>query len=158
MAEATDRDSILALGELRGLLAAFAWANHKCNHSCTFTVEALPTGPDVHESLTRYFGEWASKVSAVELIDWHAAVEAALRRWLFQFRDLVKPTEVCAFTDERCHRDMVGTIMDAFTAGLQPSEVWRVEIDPRGFYECAWDDFAVRGSAGLFFLHFGVSD
>jgi hypothetical protein len=158
MAEGADRNPALALGEFRGLLAAFAWANHKCDHACTFTVEELPTGADVHEALARYFGESASKVSATPLGDWHAAVGEALQRWLFQFGDLVKPQAVCALTDERCQREMVGTILDAFRAGLQPLEVWRVEIEPRGFYECAWDDFAVRGASGLFLLHLGVSD
>jgi hypothetical protein len=53
---------------------------------------------------------------------------------------------------------MVGTVLEAFVVGLQPLDVWRVEIEPRGFYECAWDDFAVRGAPGLFLLHLGVSD
>jgi hypothetical protein len=149
---------LLALGELRGLLAAFAWSNHRCNHSCTFTVEELPAAADLHESLTRYFGEGASKVSAFLLGDWRTVVGEALQRWLFQFGDLVRPQVVCALTDARCQREMVGTVLDAFTAGLQPLEVWRVEVEPRGFYECAWDDLAVRGVSGLFLLHLGVSD
>jgi hypothetical protein len=53
---------------------------------------------------------------------------------------------------------MVTSVMNVLTAGLRPLRVWRVEIEPRGFYECAWDDFAVRGSEGMFLLHLGVSD
>jgi hypothetical protein len=83
MAGRTDGNPALALGQLHGLLAPFAWANHKCNHSCTFSVEELSAGSDVHESLARYFGESASKVSVTQLADWHAAVEEALYRWLF---------------------------------------------------------------------------
>jgi hypothetical protein len=153
-----DQNAVLAIGELRGMLAALAWANTKCDHGCTFTVEELPAAPDIHESLTRHFGDSASKVLAVALGDWHGAIGEALRRWLFLFGDLVKPRAVCALTDERHQREMVGTVLDAFIAGLQPLEVWRVAIEPRGFYECAWDDFAVRGSSGLFLLHLGVSD
>jgi hypothetical protein len=156
--EGADRSTALALGELRGLLAAFAWANHKCNHFCTFTVEELVAGADIHEALSRYFGESASQVSVTPLGDWPAAVGEALHRWLFQFGDLVKAEAVCALTDERTQREMVDTVLDAFRAGLQPLKMWRVEIEPRGFYECTWDDFAVRGSSGLFLLHLGVSD
>jgi hypothetical protein len=158
MADAADRNPTLALGELRGLLAAFAWANQKCDHACTFSVEELPDGGNVHESLVRYFGDTASEVTAVEVGNWHAVVCDALQRWLFLFRDLVKPKAVCALTDSRSQREMVGTVLDAFILGLQPLEVWRVEIVERGFYECAWDDFAVRGSSGLYMLHLGVSD
>ena len=158
MAERTDRNPTLALGELRGLPTAFAWANHKCNHSCTFTIEELPVGSDVHESLAHYFRETAIKVSVSQLADWHTAVEEALQRWLFQLHDLVNPQAACALTDERCQREMVGTVLEAFVVALQPLEVWRVEIEPRGFYECAWDDFAVRGAPGFFLLHMGVSD
>jgi hypothetical protein len=158
MAEASGRNPMLALGELRGMLAAFAWANNKCNHACTFTVEELLAGDSVQESLAQFFGTSAIGVSAIEIGDWYAAVGDALLRWLFRFRDLVKPKVVCALTDERSQREMVATIMDAFIAGLQPLGVWRVEVKPRGFYECAWDDFAIRGSSGLFFLHLGVSD
>jgi hypothetical protein len=149
---------MLALGELRGLLAAFAWANLKCNHDYTFTVEELPTGADVQDSLVRQFGEWASKVSVAKVGDWRSVVGDALQRWLFQCGDLVKPKEVCALTDEAHQREMVGTVLDTLVAALHPSEVWRVRIEPRGFYECAWDDFAIRGSSGLFLLHLGVSD
>lgn len=155
---AADRNPTLALGELRGMLAALAWANTKCNHGCTFTVEELPVGADVHVSLTQHFGEGANKVSFVAIGDWSGAIEEALQRWLFLFGDLVKPQAVCSLTDERSQRKLVGIVQDVFIAALQPLEVWRVEIEPRGFYECAWDDFAIRGSSGLFLLHLGVSD
>src|SRR3954469_13370439 len=135
MTGAVPRNPTMALGELRGLLAAFAWANHKCNHACTFTVEELPPAADIHQALVRYFGESAAKVAAVELGDWHQAVADALQRWLFLFGDLVKPKAVCALTDLQCQREMVSTVMDAFKAGLQPLAVWRVEVDPQGFYE-----------------------
>jgi hypothetical protein len=158
MADAGGRNPMLALGELRGLLAAFAWANTKCDHSCTFSVEELPAGAGLQESLAEYFGDSAKTVSATEIDDWYAAVGDTLLRWLFLFRDLVKPTAACALTDQRCQGEMVAIILDAFIAGLQPLAVWRVEMEPRGFYECAWDDFAIRGASGLFLLHLGVSD
>ena len=44
-------------------------------------------------------------------------------------------------------------------AELRPVHVgWQVEGNPRGFYECAWDDFAIEGVAGRYLLHLGVSD
>jgi hypothetical protein len=140
------------------MLTALAWANAKCDHNCTFTVEELPASKDVHKSLTRHFGESAKEVTVVALGDWHGAIGDTLLRWLFLFRDLVKPRAVCALTDELCQREMVGTVLDALIVGLQPLEVWRVDVKPRKFYECAWEDFAIRGSAGLFLLHLGVSD
>jgi hypothetical protein len=112
----------------------------------------------VHESLNRYFGKSASKVSVTPLADWRAAVERSLYKWLFQFRDLVRPHAASALTDEQCQQEMVGTVLEALVAGLQPLEVGRVEIEPRGFYECAWDDFVIRGVSRLFLLHLGVSD
>ena len=155
---AADWNSTLALGEVRGMLAALAWANTKCDHGCTFTVEDLPAGADVHESLARHFGEFATKVSIYAVGDWPDAIGEALHRWLFLFRDLVKPRASCSLTDERSQRELVGTVLEAFIAGVHPLEVWRVVIEPRTFYECAWDDFAIRGSSGLFLLHLGVSD
>lgn len=157
MAEVGDRYS-LALGELRGLLTAFAWANEKCNHSCTFSVEELPAAADIQQSLAQYYGDAVAEVRAVELSDWHGVIGDALQRWLFLFRDLIRPRAVCALTDERCQRAMVGRVLDAFMLGLEPLTVWRVEIEPRGFYECTWDDFAIRGSAKSYLLHLGVSD
>src|SRR5437868_7067059 len=119
MAGGAGSNTALALGELRGLLAAFAWANNKCNHSCTFTVEELAAGGDVNEALASYFGDSASKVSAVPLGDWQVAIAEALHRWLFEFDDLVKPQAVCALTDERCGQEMVDTILDSFRVGLE---------------------------------------
>lgn len=158
MSSASGSNPVLALGELRGLLAAFAWVNHKCDHFCTFTVEELSSGAELQESLNQHFGTAAMEVSAVQIGDWNSEVGDAFLRWLFRFRDLVKPDVVCALTDERSQREIVATIMNAFTAGLQSLEVWRVKIKPREFYELRWDDFAIRGSSGLFLLHLGVSD
>jgi hypothetical protein len=158
MPETADRNPTLALGELRGLLAAFAWANQKCDHSCTFTVEELPAGVDVRESLVRHFGDLANRVCVVALADWREIIGDALQRWLFRFDDLVIPKAVCALTDEQSRREIVDAVIDALIVGLQPMEVWQVEVEPRGFYECAWEDFAIRSRSGLFLLHLGVSD
>ena len=49
---------------------------------------------------------------------------------------------------------MVGNILDVFIVGWQPLAVWRVEIEPQGFYECALGmTFAVRGVRDGFCLH-----
>jgi hypothetical protein len=158
MADAEELKMTHALGELRGLLAAFAWANHQCNHFCTFSVENLTPAADIHDSLVRYFGEDAVVVSEIALADWQAAIGEALHRWLFQFGDLVKPEMVSALTDEQLQRDMVSTVLDALIAGLKPLAVWRVRLTPHGLYECEWDDFAIRGASGSYLLHLGVTD
>jgi hypothetical protein len=158
MASATDKNQILALGRLRGMLAVFAWANTKCDHGCTFTVEELQTHSDVLESLRLHFGESVSKISAIELDNGHHAVTEALYRWLFMFSDLVKPEEVCALTDKRSQQEIAGAVLNVFIAAIRPQVVWRVEIELTRFYECAWDDFVILGTSGMFLLHFGVSD
>lgn len=153
-----DRNPSLAHGELCGMLAALAWVNTAADHGCTFTVEELPDAADLPGALRLHFGEWASGVSVILIADWHEAVSAALHRWLFQFPDLVRPQKWCALADGEFQREVVAAVLAAFTAGLQPREVWRVEVEPRGHYECAWDDFAVEGGSGRFLLHLGVSD
>jgi len=121
-------------------------------------IEELPITDGIHASLTKHFCDSAVTVSAVEIPDWHELIEESLRKWLFQFGDVLKPNDVSALTDERCQGEMVALVMDQFIASLQPVEVWRVGIEPAGFYECAWDDFAIRGSSGFYLLHLGVSD
>ncbi len=160
MAEPDDRNSVVAIGELRGLLAAFAWVNGKPDHGYTFALEELPSGADVHESLARYFGEHASKVPAVEVRGWREAIGAALHRWLFEYGDLVRPQSksTCTMMDHQSQREMVDTILHKIEVGLQPFAVWRVEIQPVGFYECDWTDFAIRTVAASYLLHLGVSD
>ena len=69
----------VSYGELRGLLEAFAWANEKCNHSCTFTVEELSPGTDVREIMTKHFGGYASSVAVTELGDWAAEIGKTLQ-------------------------------------------------------------------------------
>jgi hypothetical protein len=153
-----DQNQVLALGELRGMLAALAWANTAADHGCTFTVEDLPATADLLSALRQHFGEWAGGVSVNPIGDWHEAVSAALHRWLFQFPDLIRPQKWCALADREFQRKVVEAVLAAFTAGLQPRGVWRVEVEPRAHYACAWDDFAVEGETGRFLVHLGVSD
>ena len=53
---------------------------------------------------------------------------------------------------------MVATVLKTLTLGLQPTAVWQVKIEPTGFYEIYWDDFAIQGESGWYLLHFGMSD
>jgi hypothetical protein len=157
MVAANDR-AILALGELRGLLTAFEWANGKTNHSYTFTVEDLPHAADVRAALVLHFGEHMADVMVSELPDWPVVVREALRRWLFQYVDLLKPGAVCALADREYQEETVSGVLDRLVRGLQPRAVWQVQGNPRAFYECAWEDFAIEGASARYLLHLGVSD
>src|SRR5579872_3747063 len=150
-------DSLVAYGELKGLLEAFAWANHKCNHFSTFTVERLPAGTDLLEILSRHFGENAAKIATAELADWPATIEESFRRFLFEYVDVIKPNHPCALADERCHREIIASLSNKLALGLQPLTVWRVTIEPNGFYELYWDDFAIQNAAGWHLLHLGFA-
>lgn len=158
MDESPEYESNVALGQLRGMLTAFAWANGKCNHGYNFKVEKLPPGTDIHESLLLYFGENAIRITEAELPEWREPIRQASQRWLFQISDSIDRRIHSNFADEDCQHEILDELLAAITVGLQPSLAWRVQIEPKGFYECAWDDFAFSGVAGEFFLHLGVSD
>jgi hypothetical protein len=49
-------------------------------------------------------------------------------------------------------------IQIATSGTWEPIVVWRVNIEPNGFYEIEWDEFAIRGDSGWYLLHLGFSD
>src|SRR5438552_1693620 len=99
MIDECDSRRLLAYGELRGQLSAFAWANGKCDHNYTFEVEELPQASDIQAALVQHFGDQVKKVSIAELGDWNRVVRESLHRWLFSFEDLIKPRSLCMMTD-----------------------------------------------------------
>ncbi len=155
---AIDEDSLLALGELRGMLAAFAWANGKVNHGYTFSIEPLPARGDVLESLNAHLGHWVDRIALDPLDEWRQPVDHALSRWLFQFEELIEPRFSSSMADRDNQGEIVARMMELFEAGVHPLQVWRVHVESTRFYECAWDDFAILGGSGSFFLHLAVSD
>jgi hypothetical protein len=153
-----DDKALLALGELRGILKALAWANEKANHQCTFTVDDLPAAADIVASLNLHFRDLQSEIITRPVEDWQTAISEALHRWLFEICDLLKPRVACALADQDSQTELVRQIVGLINTGLQPHEIWQVEVTTKGHYECAWDDFAISGKHGYYLLHLGVSD
>jgi hypothetical protein len=159
MGAPSERDEILALGELRGLLAALAWANTWVDHTCTFTVEELPEAADIHAALHQTFDGWTTELSVVEIADWSVAVVDALRRWLFSFTEIISSRRTCSLTHEFGQEELTELVMSSLNAALRPERAWRVQVVPTTtFYECDWADFAIQGMSGRYLLHLGVSD
>jgi hypothetical protein len=148
----------ICISELRGLFEAFAWFNEKVNHGYTYSIAVLPRAITVHDALVLYLAEQASEVTLSALPRWREEIGFALQRWLFAFDDLVRPGVCCNLTDSGNRQRLVQEVLEKLSAATQARAVWRVQIKPTGFYECAWDDFAFEGDHQLYFLHLGVSD
>src|SRR5436305_10916463 len=77
--------SAIALGELRGLLSAFAEINNECNHVHALDVALLSKAGGVQQTLTRHLGDSVASVAVTPLEDWQNALPAALEHWLWMF-------------------------------------------------------------------------
>ena len=160
---AVDRDT--ALGELRGLLEAFARVNDKADHGYDFSIVALPRASTVVAAIEQAFAGEARRVVATPVHDWKPALRAALESWLFQFRSastggalLVDAHQQFALSDERGREAVLDWAMERLAILGPMSQVWRIDIETKRFYECAWADFALETMDGTFLLHLGVSD
>jgi hypothetical protein len=145
------------IGELHGILATFEWANGRNDLAYTFTFEELPPENDIQSSLARHFGNSMTDVRLVEIEDWSATLGNAFRNWLFQYMDLLKSSSFSALTDHSHHEKMIDKVL-RLVGELHPIAVWQVQVNLQGFYECAWDDFAIEIPEKRFLLHLGVSD
>jgi hypothetical protein len=161
-------DAVVAYGELRGLLRAFAWINTKTNHGYTFEFDRLPAAATAEESVClflRSHHELEARVTLKRLRGWRTPVRKSLGRWLFSFMcddhngKLDDPRRTFSITERWVRRDMVEWVTDALEQALTPTASWRVELEyGSGFYECGWEDFAFEASDGVYLLHLGVSD
>ena len=158
MSETVDPDTLLALGELRGMLAAFAWANRQAGHHQTFVVVNLPGGADLYAVVARFLDGSATRATLTKLDNWPSSVTEALRRWLFRFVPGGQHQAAWPPMDPYAEANVSLEILYLIEAGLQPLVAWRVEIEPLHCSGTAWDEFVIRGASGHFLLHLGTSD
>jgi hypothetical protein len=162
-------DRVVAYGELRGLLRAFAWVNAKTNHGYTFEFDRLPAAATVSESVRLFLlehHELEARVTLKRLRGWRTPVRKGLETWLFSFicdshdGKLDDPHQYFSISERSVRRDMIGWVTDMLESAAGPTAAWRVEIEygTRQFYECGWEDFAFESADGVYLLHLGVSD
>jgi hypothetical protein len=148
---------------LQGYLHAFAWFNNKCNHGYTFTLEILPKPASVQEAIKSYFGGELESLTLAPISDWRGFVRALLSRWLFQFGDssmdhLEDLRNSFSLFDDDFREMLLDEMVNRLSISLNPSSVWKVEVDTRGFYECHYEDLAFEEPDRVVYLHLGLSD
>ncbi len=150
----------LAYGELRGFLRAFEALNAKTNHSYTFSFDAIPKTDDVSTAIQQRLED--CRVETRRIDDWVSETKRILERWLFAYQDptgrLEDQHRTFALSHESSRRALVDTVMEMLKAIVTPLNAWRVEVQTKQFYECAWDDIAFEDERYVYFLHLGVSD
>lgn len=156
-------DFDVAFGELRGFLKAFALFNDKCDHGYTFLLDRLPKAASLRESIEPYFGDDATKVVLSSVENWSQAVAAKLKHWLFQFQasdfaQLEDRSKRFSLSHDCWRESEIQLVVKKLEDVIHPIAVWKVEVEPKGFYECEWDDIAFETAAGSYLLHLGVSD
>src|SRR5262249_6259276 len=129
---------MLAVGELRGLLAAFEWMNGKCDHTCSFSLNEISATGSIYDALCLHFGSDVSEVKTETLEDWQPALRASFKGWLFRYGDLLRPKAVCAMADEHCRDEMVARLINLIASGMAPTMVCSVITKPTIFYELSW--------------------
>src|SRR5262249_19106236 len=132
-------------------------------HSYTFTLEILPSAGSVVQAIEVLRADEAIRVSITPISDWKSIVRDAFSWWLFQFRDphtgqLVDQSRDFALSCDWGRDAVLDWAMAHLSRIIEPTAVWGVKVETKGFYECAWDDFAFESGDRRLFLHLGVSD
>lgn len=158
-------DRIVAFGELRGLLDAFAWFNNKTNYSPTFALDVLDKAGDVRGSLLDHFKlelhDDSPEIVLVAIDDWRSELRLVLGKWLFEYREFINANEMQvsgALNHEASQRDLCAEIVKKFAAVTEPTAVWRVHVKTTDFYETVWEDLAFENNERVYSLHMGMSD
>lgn len=156
MSEIPARDLIFA--ELRGLISAFEWINHKCNYSPTFKLDKRRIEPALREVLDRYYDDDAAVLGLAPADDWRSDVRALLVKWLFACGDLIDPrlSATCALLDKHSQDLLIDCTITKLAAVVEPCTAWRIETDSRYEFDCA--DMAFEGDDVVYILHFGWVD
>jgi hypothetical protein len=154
---------VVAYGEVRGFLEAFARLNDRTNFACTFTFEALPDSGSLEGSLRASFGDVLVDCRATPVRDWRAEVRAVLDRWLFQYRNpgeehLPDPGNSFYLSDGHARGELIDWVTDAIGRAARPTAAWRVDVVTECFYECTWDDLVFESADRSYLLHLGASD
>lgn len=156
MPETPARDLIFA--ELRGLLSAFEWINHKCNYSPTFKFDKRSLESGLREVLDRYYDDEATVLELLPVDEWRADVRAIFAKWLFECRDLIDPRQMqaCALLSDHSQDLLLDGTMTKLAAVVEPCTAYKIETESRYEFDCA--DMAFERGDELYLLHFGWVD
>ena len=158
----TTRDERLA--RLQGFLCAFEEINLRSDHIYTFTIDRLERRATLEETLGAYVG--GIKTVALQPIDsWRDDLIPVVERWLFAFQidtttgaaEQTRPGS-SALRDPRRRAELAAALLEEVAQTIAPVQVWSVQFEVDGFYECEWNDTAFEAEDAIYVLHLGVSD
>lgn len=152
-----------AVAWLQGFLHAFEWFNQKTNYGCTLTLDILRKPASVQEAVESHFGGELDRLALHPVEDWQEFVRELLGRWLFQFSDpsmdhLEDPKGSFSLSDDSFRGMLLDEVMGRLMRVINPSAVWKVEVETRGWYECEYEDVAFEEQDRVLYLHAGWSD
>lgn len=151
----------LLYGKINGILEAFSFFVQAANAGHTFEFKSVEKPRSLEEALKKYYQDWEQEnapYSLVELSNPKGDLQQLLDQWLFSY--VVYHSESCDYQQNYPHwRDLyVAQLAELMLQVAKPSQVWKVGLEPLGFYECTWDDYVLEGPEHIFVLHLGVSD
>lgn len=140
-------------GEIRGIFSAYASLSFKDAPyiQYTFDFQYLEKLETIQATLEAYAVTWASAVRLTPLPAWKETLQPTLEFWLCD--SLMVPTSTKKYWSQ-----VVTNLLNKIEQLVQPTAIWRVEIDEKSFYELLWEDFALENEHAAFFLHLGFSD
>src|SRR5262245_37218435 len=158
-----------AVAWLQGFLHAFAWFNNNTDHGYTFTLDVLPKPSSLRDAVVHHFAGDVERLELTPVPEWSGAVREVLTEWLFAFRApadtpteeyfrLQDPHRSFSLSDEGFRDMLLNEVLGRFETVVRPTEVWKVQVDTRQWYECYYNDLAFEEDGRVLYLHCGVSD
>jgi hypothetical protein len=127
---------------VRGLLSAFESLNHKTNHVCSYTLDAIERTATLEEDLARFFDGALASVSLDRIDSWPDHVIALAERWLFAFVNpreaihLADATASFSISDRSSQLILADELIQMLRTAVEPCVPWCANIVTNGFYEC----------------------
>jgi len=153
--------SALLYGKIIGILESYANFVSETNAAHTFLFEVVAKPDSLEEALKTYYENWEQEDAPYlleEIANPKEALHEKLESWLFPYpNDPSRRRNYMFDLPEDRHSYLVEIVEFMFQVA-KPARVWKVDLRPIGWYECAWDDFVLESDKLIFVLHLGVSD
>lgn len=150
-------DDAILHGKIDGVLYACGHCNTgDCAPEFKWDVLAKPRS--LEDTLQSYYGKHNfSATSKTELENPNDEVKKSLSEWLLNFTNLKKQMPDGVYIDGS-PANLVSSILHMIYDLTKPTHVWKIELQPIGWYAASWDDFAFESDNLMFILHLGCSD
>lgn len=101
------------------------------------------------ETLQQFYGKHNfSTISKTLIEQQEKELREKLNEWLLQFTGLHQFIPL----------DLIYQLIERMFDLAKPTRVWKIELQPIGWYAASWDDFAFESDNLVFILHLGCSD